>query len=112
MAAAQTSKTGVSWNFDISIMPPPAELAQIAVRVTPNARQSAFAGWTADEKGRPVLLVKLAAPPVDGKANTELLRFLADSVDCSKAQITLLRVASSRQKTVELPASCLDKLPR
>ena len=42
--------------------------AQLAVRVTPSAKKSAFAGWTADEKGRPVLLVKLNAPPVDGKA--------------------------------------------
>jgi uncharacterized protein YggU (UPF0235/DUF167 family) len=57
--------------------------------VTPNARKSEFAGWTADEKGRPVLLVKLSAPPVDGKANTELIRFLADALGCPKGQVTL-----------------------
>lgn len=93
-------------------MSSPSDLAQLAVRVTPNARQSAFAGWTADEKGRPVLLVKLAAPPVDGKANTELLRFLADELGCAKSEITLLRGASSRQKTVELPAGCVERVPR
>ncbi|WP_395747536.1 DUF167 domain-containing protein [Prosthecobacter sp.] len=85
---------------------------QLAVRVTPNARKSAFAGWTADEKGRPVLLVKLAAPPVDGKANTELIRFLAEELDCPKGQITLLRGTSSRQKTVELPAAVMERLPK
>jgi uncharacterized protein (TIGR00251 family) len=88
------------------------ERAQLAVRVTPNAKKSAFAGWTADEKGRPVLLVKLQAPPVDGKANTELIRFLAESLDCPKGQITLLRGTSSRQKTVELPAVALEQLPK
>lgn len=93
-------------------MSSPADLAQLAVRVTPNARQSAFAGWTADEKGRPVLLVKLAAPPVDGKANTELLRFLAEALGCAKSQVTLLRGASSRQKTVGLPGSALERLPK
>lgn len=93
-------------------MATPSDLAQLAVRVTPNAKRSAFAGWTADEKGRPVLLVKLAAPPVDGKANTELIRFLADSLDCPKSQITLLRGTSSRQKTVELPASAIERLPK
>lgn len=93
-------------------MPAPADLAQLAVRVTPNAKQSAFAGWTADEKGRPVLLVKLNAPPVDGKANTELIRFLSDALDCTKSQITLLRGTSSRQKTVELPAAALDRLSK
>jgi uncharacterized protein YggU (UPF0235/DUF167 family) len=30
--------------------------AQLAVRVTPNAKKSEFAGWTADEKGRPCFL--------------------------------------------------------
>jgi len=84
----------------------------LAVRVTPNAKKSAFAGWTADEKGRPVLLVKLAAPPVDGKANTKLISFLADELDCPKGQITLLRGTSSRQKTVELPAAVMERLPK
>ncbi|MDB6004611.1 MAG: hypothetical protein JWR15_1598 [Prosthecobacter sp.] len=88
------------------------DLTQLAVRVTPNAKKSEFAGWTADEKGRPVLLVKLHAPPVDGKANTELLRFLAEALDCPKGQITLLRGTSSRQKTVQLPASMTERLPK
>ena len=66
----------------------------------------------ADEKGRPVLLVKLAAPPVDGKANTELIRFLADELDCPKGQITLLRGTSGRQKSLELPAAALERLPK
>ncbi len=86
--------------------------SQLAVRVTPNAKISAFAGWTADEKGRPVLLVKLNAPPVDGEANTELIRFLAEAFDCPKGQITLLRGTTSRQKTLELPAAALERLPK
>lgn len=93
-------------------MPAPADLAQLAVRVSPNARKSEFSGWTADEKGRPVLLVKLAAPPVDGKANTELLSFLAEALGCAKSQVALLRGTSSRQKTVELPAAALARLPK
>lgn len=88
------------------------DLAQLAVRVSPNAKKSAFAGWTADEKGRPVLLIKLAAPPVDGKANTELIRFLAEELDCPKGQITLLRGTSGRQKSLELPAAALERLPK
>lgn len=88
------------------------DLTQLAVRVSPNAKKSAFAGWTADEKGRPVLLVKLAAPPVDGKANDELIRFLAESLDCPRGQITLIRGTSSRQKTVELPAAMMERLPK
>lgn len=93
------------------IMAASSDRAQLAVRVTPNARKSAFAGWTADEKGRPVLLVKLNAPPVDGKANNELIRFLAKALGCAKGQVTLLRGTSSRQKALELPAAVTERLP-
>ncbi len=86
--------------------------AQLTVRVTPNARQSAFAGWGSDEKGRAVLLIRLAAPPVDGKANTELVRFLAEQLGCTKKQISVIRGTSSRQKALELPAEALERLPK
>jgi uncharacterized protein (TIGR00251 family) len=86
-------------------------LSQLVVRVTPNARKSDFAGWGMDEKGRSVLLIKLGAPPVDGKANVELIEFLAKSLGCAKSQITLLRGESSRQKVLELPQSAYANLP-
>jgi uncharacterized protein (TIGR00251 family) len=85
--------------------------AFLTVRVSPNARRTEYAGWTMDEKGRPVLLIKLHAPPVDGKANIELLRFLAEELDCSKSQVSLQRGESSRLKVVELPEDALAKLP-
>jgi uncharacterized protein (TIGR00251 family) len=85
--------------------------AQLVVRVTPNARRSEILGWGADEKGRPVLLIKLAAPPVDGKANTELVRFMADCLSCSKSRVQLVRGEGSRQKVLDVPAECLVKLP-
>lgn len=84
---------------------------QLFIRATPNARKSEFAGWTMDEKGRPVLLVKLQAPPVDGKANAELIRFLARALDCPRSAVALLRGEGSRQKVVELPASAMELLP-
>lgn len=83
----------------------------LVVRVTPNARKSEILGWGADEKGRPVLMIKLAAPPVDGKANDELLRFLAKSLGCPRSQIQLVRGEGSRQKTVEIPAAAVVRLP-
>ena len=84
---------------------------QLVVRVTPNARRSEILDWGSDEKGRPVLMVKLAAPPVDGKANTELGRFLAGVLGCPKSQVQLLRGEGSRQKVLEVPADSLSKLP-
>lgn len=92
-------------------MPAAPDRIQLVVRVTPSAPRSAFAGWTADEKGRPVLLIKLQAPPLEGKANTELIRFLAKSLGCSKSEITLLRGDTSRQKSLEIPARVHGALP-
>jgi uncharacterized protein (TIGR00251 family) len=86
-------------------------LTQLVVRVTPNARKSSYAGWGMDEKGRSVLLIKLGAPPVDGKANVELIAFLAKSLGCAKSQITLLRGEGSRQKVLEMPQAAYANLP-
>jgi hypothetical protein len=84
---------------------------ELHIKVTPNARRSGFAGWGADEKGRPLLLVKLAAPPVEGKANRELVEFLSETLGCAKGQIRLLRGEGSRLKTVEVPDSSAAALP-
>ena len=89
----------------------PSSMQPLVVRVTPNARKSEILGWGADEKGRPVLMIKLAAPPVDGKANDELLRFLAKSLGCPRSQVHLVRGEGSRQKTVEIPAVAAVRLP-
>jgi uncharacterized protein (TIGR00251 family) len=64
-----------------------------------------------DEKGRSVLMVKLAAAPVDGKANMELINFMARLLDCGKSQVVLLRGEASRQKVLEVPETALGKLP-
>ncbi|HYF34410.1 MAG TPA: DUF167 domain-containing protein, partial [Prosthecobacter sp.] len=84
---------------------------QLVVRVTPNARKSELLGWGMDEKGRPVLLMKLGAPPVDGKANAELVRFLSDVLACPRSQVTLVRGEGSRQKVLEVPAAAWSRLP-
>jgi uncharacterized protein YggU (UPF0235/DUF167 family) len=44
----------------------------------------------------------LQAPPVDGKANEELLRFLADKLGVPKAAVTLRQGVSSRRKVVAI----------
>ncbi len=85
--------------------------APLTVRVTPNARRSEIMGWGMDEKGRSVLLLKLGAPAIDGKANAELVRFIAEVLDCPKSSITLIRGEGSRQKMLEVPAGALSKLP-
>jgi len=71
----------------------------LELRVQPGARRTEVAGvHGAGAQAR--LKVRLAAPPVDGKANAELVRFLAAAFAVPLRAVTLLRGEASRQKTV------------
>lgn len=69
----------------------------LLVRVVPRARKTAFAGTRA---GR--LLVRLQAPPVDGKANAALERFLADAFGVHRSAITIEAGTRGRDKRVRI----------
>jgi uncharacterized protein (TIGR00251 family) len=48
------------------------------------------------------LKIQLQAPPVDGKANTALIRFIAKLLDVPQAQVELVSGVSSRRKAVRV----------
>lgn len=48
------------------------------------------------------LKVKVTAPPVDAAANEALVRLLAETLDCSRGSIEVLRGATSRNKVVRI----------
>lgn len=48
------------------------------------------------------LKIRLNAPPVDGKANAALLRFLADELDLPVSAIAILRGETGRNKTLRI----------
>lgn len=69
-----------------------------------------------DEFGEPLgerIKLRLTAPPVDGKANAELTRFLAREFGVPKSRIRLESGASSRNKRVRIlaPARLPPQLP-
>ncbi len=76
---------------------------KLRVRATPNARQSEILGWEDDGESGKVLRVRVAAPPVDGKANAALRDFLAKSLGVPKSKVNLDKGSSSRFKTFEIP---------
>jgi len=60
---------------------------------------------SANEIGEPLgneLRIKVAAPPVDSAANDALVRFLADTLDCPRNRIELVRGHKSRHKILKL----------
>lgn len=75
-------------------------MTRLTVKVTPNAKKTEVLGWTDDDP--PVLRLKLAAPPVDGKANQALIAFLAKSLGVPKRAVTLERGASNRTKMLAI----------
>ncbi len=65
----------------------------IAVSVVPNAKRTG-----ADGLHDGALRVRLAAPPVDGKANDTLVAWLAGEFGLPKRSVTLVRGQSARRK--------------
>lgn len=48
--------------------------------------------------------IRLAAPPVDGAANTALIEFIAKRLGIAKSRVRIASGASSRRKIVEIDA--------
>ena len=70
----------------------------LKVRVIPRSGRTGFDSLMDDGTYK----IRLKAPPVEGKANTELFRFLSREFSTDRRSITLLSGASSRTKTVEI----------
>ena len=75
----------------------------LTVHAQPGAKRTEVAG-VHGQGAQARLKVRLGAPPVDGKANTELLRFLADAFGVPARNVTLVRGTSSRRKQVRINA--------
>ncbi|MFI5208224.1 MAG: DUF167 domain-containing protein [Gemmatimonadales bacterium] len=71
--------------------------ARLVVHVQPRAKKSEVAGRHGD-----AIKVRLQAPPVDGAANEELVRFLAESLGIARRSVTIVGGHTSRRKTVEI----------
>lgn len=73
--------------------------AVLAVRVTPRASRSAFQGVLMKED-QPMLRIALHAPPIDGRANQELIAFLSRQFDLPPSSLEIIRGMQSREKLV------------
>ena len=69
----------------------------INVHVVPRAPRSEFAGVQGD-----ALKLRIAAPPVDGQANAECIRFLSDKLGVRKNQVKILTGHRSKKKTISV----------
>lgn len=69
----------------------------LQIKVTPRARASSLT-QTADG----TWIAKLKSPPVDGKANAELIALVAEQFKCAKSAVSIKSGASGRVKFVSV----------
>ncbi len=75
----------------------------ITLHVQPGARVSEIAGIHGE-----ALKIRLAAPPVEGRANEVLQKFIAELFSVSRRQVELIQGAQSRRKVVVVRGSLVD----
>ncbi len=80
----------------------PGGKLELTLHVQPGARRTEIAGLHGD-----ALKIRLAAPPVEGKANAALIEFLARTFAVPQRQVALIRGEKSRDKVVVVTGSAV-----
>lgn len=83
------------------------ETASVSVAVHPNAGRNEVLGF---EEG--VLRVRIAAPPVKGRANRELIDFLSKRLGVSKGSVTIVKGLTSRKKVIAIEGLRQDEIAK
>ena len=71
--------------------------ARLKIRVIPNAKKSEFSGYRDDE-----LVLRLSAPPVEGKANNAAVEFVSQFFAVPRGAVSLVSGEKSRHKIFEI----------
>jgi uncharacterized protein (TIGR00251 family) len=72
----------------------------LTLHVQPGAKRTEVCGLHGE-----ALKIRLAAPPIEGRANEALLRFIADTFDVAVRQVELKQGGQSRHKVVAVTGS-------
>ena len=75
----------------------------LVLHVQPGTKQTSVAGLHGD-----ALKIRLSAPPIEGRANGALLKFIADFFKVPLQRVTLKQGEQSRHKRVEIRGSAVD----
>ena len=79
---------------------------KIALKVTPGARCNQLLGWEPNYPGvGRVLKLKIATPPIDGRANKAIELFFAELLHLPKSSVRIVQGSSGHIKILDLPDS-------
>lgn len=67
------------------------------MRVQPRSRRQEIVGWRDG-----VLLIRVTAPPLEGRANAAVCRLLADELGVARSAVTLVAGARGRDKRLRV----------
>ncbi len=76
------------------------------LRVSPGAKETSIVGRYGDH----ALRMKVAAPPVQGKANAEIEGYISTLLGLSRSQVAIIKGAASRDKVVLLEDTGLEEV--
>jgi uncharacterized protein (TIGR00251 family) len=74
----------------------------LSIRVKPRSSKTALAGMMTMPDGRDVLVVRVAAPPVDGAANTALIAYFSKVLGVRRSDVTIAAGEGSRLKMLRI----------
>ena len=80
---------------------------RVSLRVQPNAPRNEVVCFSEG-----VLRIKIAAPPVKGKANQELVGFLSKELGLGKSSLTIIKGYQSRNKVITVSGLSLEEVMR
>lgn len=84
-------------------------MTTLPIRLTPGASADRIDGWDLDADGRPVLKVRVRARPVEGEANTALIKLIAKTLGVPKSAVSLERGGQSRTKRLAIAGLSEDE---
>ena len=79
-------------------------MGDLAIRVQPRAKRTEVAG----ERGGAVV-IRVNAPPVDGRANEAVCRLIAKRLDVPRTAVRIVRGESARDKLVRIDGLSADE---
>ena len=83
----------------------------VDVRVVPRAKKTELAGTRpSTDPGRTELVIRVAAPPVEGAANDAVVAFLAERLHLPRRNVRIVSGETSRRKRVEISGATPEQI--
>jgi uncharacterized protein (TIGR00251 family) len=80
-------------------------MPDLSIRLQPRARRAAVGGARAG-----AIVIRVTAPPVDGKANAALCAFVARAAGVSPSRVSVVRGQTSRDKVIRVDGVSAETL--